>query len=326
MGASPWGLIKQTVTDWLDDKAPRLGAALAFYSVLSLAPLLVIVLAIAGFVFDEEAARGEIVSQIEGLVGHDGAQAIQDLIVHAQRPAEGILATLLGTITLLLGASGVFGELQDSLNTIWEVRPKPGRGIWGMIRDRFFSFAMVLGTAFLLIVSLVVSATLAAAGNFATELMPAWEVILPLIGMVISFAIITLLFAAIFKFVPDVRIAWRDVWIGAIVTAALFSLGKYALGLYLGRSGVSSAYGAAGSLVVLVIWVYYSAQILFFDAELTQVYARSRGSDIVPSRNAESVLVEAGRSSPPIVEPEKMGPSDSCRSLSVPAVRTNSIE
>jgi hypothetical protein len=173
-----------------------------------------------------------------------------------------------------------------------------------MIRDRFFSFAMVLGTAFLLIVSLVVSATLAAAGKFASELLPAWEMLLPAIGIVISFAVITFLFAAIFKFVPDVRIAWKDVWIGAIITAALFTLGKYALGLYLGRSGVSSAYGAAGSLVVLVVWVYYSAQILFFGAELTQVYARSRGSDIVPSKNAEPILADAGRS-----PPSRLGPT-----------------
>jgi len=286
-------IVKQTAAKWSEDRGPRLGAALAFYSVLSLAPLLVIVLAVAGAAFGDEAARGEIVGQIEGLVGRDGAAAIQDLITHAHQPKRGLLATILGTITLLVGASGVFGELQDSLNTIWHVQPKAGRRLWSVVGDRFLSFAMVLGTAFLLLVSLVVSALLAAVGKLLGSYLSGFDWFLPAIGCAGSFAVVTAIFALIFKVVPDVRIAWRDVWVGAAVTGLLFTLGKLILGLYLGRSGLASAYGAAGSLVVLVVWVYYSAQILFFGAELTQVYARYGGSPIVPARNAEF------RNSPP---------------------------
>ncbi len=292
-----WAILKKTGNDWLEDKAPRLGAALAFYSVLSLAPLLVIVLAIAGSAFGEEAARGEIVSQIQGLVGTKGAEAIQDLIVHAQRPGEGTMAAILGTITLLFGASGVFGELQDSLNTIWNVRARPGGGIWGFLRERFLSFAMVLGTAFMLVVSLVISAILAALGKYMGGLFQGFDALVGSVEAVISFTVITGLFALIFKMVPDVEIGWRDTLMGAVVTALLFIVGKFLLGLYLGRSGIASAYGAAGSLVVLVVWIYYSAQILYFGAELTQAYTHHFRADVAPSTNAECVVQEVRRRS-----------------------------
>ncbi len=288
-----WEVLKQTSSEWLDDHAARLGAALAFYSVLSLAPLLVIVLAIAALVFGEEAARGQLVAQIEDMVGTEGARAIQEIIAHAQKPEAGILATVLGVVTLLFGAAGVFGQLQDALNTIWEIQSKPGRGIWGFLKARFFSFAMVLGTGFLLLVSLVLSAALAALGKYMTDALPGLGPVWQVVNFGVSFGVITLLFALIFKVVPDVIIAWKDVWVGAALTALLFTLGKFLLGLYLGRSSVGSAYGAAGSLVVLVVWIYYSAQILFFGAEFTQVYAKRYGLQIVPTKDAIPLTEEA---------------------------------
>ncbi|MBI3861912.1 MAG: YihY/virulence factor BrkB family protein [Planctomycetia bacterium] len=286
---------REAATKWSVDKGQRLGAALAFYSVLSIAPLLVIMMAAAGAIFGDKAASGEIESQIEGLIGREGALAIQDLIVHAQRPKEGIVATVLGTLTLLLGASGVFGEMQDSLNLIWRCRARPGRSLQAYLSDRLLSFVMVLGTAFLLIVSLVISALLAAAEKILGAMFSGFEVFSPALGMGTSFLVLTLLFALIFKFVPDVWISWREVWGGAAVTSLLFALGKHLFGLYLGRSGVASAYGAAGSLVVLIIWTYYSAQILYFGAELTWVTARRRGTRTVPARNAELI--------PPTISP-----------------------
>lgn len=266
-------MVQQTFTEWLEDKAPQLGAALAFYSILSLAPLLIIVLAIAGAFFGDDAARGEIVQQIQGMVGKEGAEAIQEILKNANKPMTGTLATVLGAITLLFGASGVFGQLQDSLNTIWDVKPK-ATGIAGVIQARFFSFAMVLGTGFLLLVSLVLSAALSALGNYMSGLLPGADALWGVANFVISLGLITVLFALIFKLVPDADVEWNDVWIGAFITALLFAAGKSLLGMYLGSQGIGSAYGAAGSLVVLVVWVYYSAQILFFGAEFTQVYSR----------------------------------------------------
>jgi membrane protein len=302
-----WDLLKQTYAEWVEDKAPRLGAALAFYSILSFAPLLVIAIAIAGAVFGEEAARGEIVGQIDQLVGHEGAVAIQQMIEHANRPGAGLVAATLGIATLLIGASGAFGQLQDALNTIWEVRPKPGRGVWGFIRDRFLSFVMVLGTGFLLMTSLVISAAIAGLSKYLTDLLPgAW--IWQVVNQVVSFGVFTLLFALIFKYVPDAKVAWKDVWVGAAVTALLFTIGKFLLGVYLGRGSVGSAYGAAGSLVVLVVWIYYSAQILFFGAELTQVYAKRHGSRIEPADYAER-LPELDRAKQGLVRREEAVPS-----------------
>lgn len=281
-----WSILRETFQEWQEDKAPQLGASLAFYSLLSLAPLVVIALAIAGAFFGDEAARGELVSQIRGLVGSEGGQAIEEMITHARKPTAGVLATLLGTATLLFGASGVFGQLQEALNTIWNVKPKPGRGIWGLVKDRFFSFTMVLGTGFLLLVSLALSASLAAVGRYLGGLIPEAQAAWAVVNGLVSFAVVAALFALIFKYVPDVAIRARDVLVGAVITAAFFTVGKFALGLYLGTQGIGSAYGAAGSLVVLVVWVYYSAQILLFGAEFTQVYARHAGVAAPPTANA----------------------------------------
>ena len=282
-------LLKQTYQKWSEDKAPRLGAALAYYTVFSLAPLLVVVIAVAGLVFGQKAAEGQIVGQLGGLVGEQSAQAIQTMIASAWKPTSGIVATIIGTATLLLGASGVFGQLQDALNTVWGVKPKPNVGIWGMLRQRFASMSTLLGTAFLLMVSLVLSAALAAVGAAVHGWLPAPEAVLQVLNFILSFAVISLLFAMMFKLLPDVKITWRDVWLGGIVTALLFTVGQYALGLYLGKSEVGSSFGAAGSLVILLVWIYYSAQILLFGAQFTVVYANTAGSRIVPSEIARPV-------------------------------------
>ncbi|MCI0396072.1 MAG: YihY/virulence factor BrkB family protein [Chloroflexi bacterium] len=288
-----FNLVKRTFKDWSEDKATRLAAALAYYTVFSIPPLLLIAIAVAGQVFGEEAAHNQISGQISGLIGPDGAQAVEEMIENARQPAGGLLATIAGVVVLLFGASGVFGQLQDAMNTIWEVMPKPGRGILGTIRARFFSFTMVLGVAFLLLVSLLISAALAALDEFVVGLLPGFEVVLQIVNGVVSLAVITFLFALIFKYVPDVKIAWSDVGIGAAITALLFTLGKIAIGLYLGNSAVSSTYGAAGSLVVILLWVYYSVQILFLGAEFTQVYANNYGSHIVADRGAIPLTEEA---------------------------------
>jgi membrane protein len=294
-----WRLLIQTFSDWYNDKAPELGAALAFYTALSVAPLLVIVLGIAALVFGQQAASGEIINQMQQMVGEQGAKAIADMIQSANQPTKGTIATVLSVVTLLFGASGVFGELQSALNSIWRVQPKPGRGIWGIIRDRFVSFAMVLGVAFLLLVSLVISTVLAAMGTLLNQLPDSLHWIAQVLNAGVSFVVITLLFAMIFRVLPDVKIAWRDVWLGAIVTAALFTVGKTAIGLYLGQSAMASSYGVAGSFVVFLVWVYYSAQILYFGAELTKVYANQFGSKIVPAENAMPIAAAPAPAQPP---------------------------
>jgi membrane protein len=288
-----WSLLGQTFSEWSEDKVPQLGAALAFYSALSIAPLLVIVLGVAAMFFGEDAARGELDNQIQSMVGEEGGKAIQDMIANANKPTTGTIATVLSVITLLFAASGVFGQLQDSLNTIWEVKPKPGRGIFGMLRDRFLSLAMVMGIAFLLLVSLLVSAVLATLGTVLDRLPESLHWLSQGINLVVSVGVITVLFAMMFKFLPDVKMAWRDVWLGAFITAVLFTLGKFAIGLYLGHSTMASSYGVAGSFVVLLVWVYYSAQILFLGAEFTQVYANRFGSRIRPAENAVPLTAEA---------------------------------
>jgi membrane protein len=282
-------LLKKTFAEWNEDKAPRLAAALAYYTVFSLAPLLIIVIAISGLVFGREAAQGQIVGQIQGLVGEQGAQVIQTMIEGASKPSASILATIIGLATLLLGAGGLFGQLQDALNTIWEVQPKPGRGIFGMLQTRFLSFTLVVGTGFLLLVSLVLSAALQAFSGYLGGLFPNAGIVLQIVNILLSFAVITLLFAMIYKVLPDVKIAWSDVWIGAVATALLFTIGKFLIELYLGRSSTASTFGAAGSLVVLLLWVYYAAQILLLGAEFTQVYANQYGSHVVPSKHAMAV-------------------------------------
>lgn len=288
-----WSLLKRTGEDWVEDKAARLAAALAYYTVLSLAPLLVVAVSVAGLVFGEDAARGQITAQIQGFVGPEAGEAIQSILAHAKKPSAGIIGTIAGGAVLLFGASGVFGELQESLNTIWEVQPKPGRGVWGLIRDRLFSFTMVLGVAFLLLVSLVISAGLAAAGDVLSSRLPGGEALWHVINFVVGVAVITGLFALIYKVVPDVKIKFGDVLVGALVTALLFTVGKLLIGLYIGKSSVGSPFGAAGSLVVIVVWVYYSANILFLGAEFTQVYATQFGSRIRPTENAMAVTEEA---------------------------------
>lgn len=287
--ASAWKLLTETFADWNEDKAPRLAAALAYYALFSLAPLLVIAIAVAGLVFGREAVEGQLFGQIKGFVGDTGAAAIQEMIKGASSPTAGIIATIIGVVTLLFGAAGLFGQLQDALNTIWEVQPKPNQGIWAMLRQRFFSFGMVLGTGFLLLISLVLSTVLAAVGEYGRQLLPGVDILWNVINLLIAFAVTTGLFALIFKFVPDAEIGWSDVWVGAVVTALLFSLGRFALAQYLGRGSFGTTYGAAGSLIIVLLWIYYSAQILFFGAEFTQVYARTYGSRIQPASNAERV-------------------------------------
>ena len=286
-----WPVVKEAGTQWNADKAPRLGAALAYYAIFSIAPLLVVAIGIAGFVFGKEAAQGQISSQVEQLVGKQGGEAVEAMVESASRPGTGTLGTVLGIAMLLLGAAGLFGQLQDALNTVWEVKPKPGRGAWGFIRDRFLSVSMVLSVAFLLLISLIASAVLSAMsgllGDFQTG------VVGQVVTTALDLVVITLMFALIFRFLPDAEIAWRDVWFGAAITAVLFTLGKFLIGLYLGRAGVASAYGAAGSLAVLLVWLYYATQIFLFGAELTKAYANQMGSRIKPKEYAELVTAEA---------------------------------
>lgn len=293
-----WGILKQTASDWVDDDASRLAASLAFYTLLSLAPLVIIAVAIAGLLLGPEAARGQIAGALSEVVGHEAAKGIQAVVANAKSTASGTIGTIIGAITLFVGASGVFGELQFALNSIWEVRTKPGGGVLGEIKTRFFSFTMVLGVAFLLLVSLVLSAFLSAVGSFFATSLPGGELFWQVLNFTISMAMVTVLFALIFKYVPDVLIEWDDVWIGAGVTALLFTIGKSLLGLYLGKASVGSSYGAAGSLVVLVVWVYYSAQILFLGAEFTQVQAKQRGRFIRPSKRAVAFERSSGLGEP----------------------------
>ena len=281
-----WILLKETGEDFVDDNVTRLAGALAYFTLLSLAPLVVIAIAIAGLAVDEEALRGRLGTELGAVVGPSGDAAVRAIVENAKTPSTGIVSSALGIVVLLFGASGVFGELQSALNTIWEVAPKPGRGIWGTIKDRLFSFAMVMGVAFLLLVSLLLSTALAAAGRFFEHSLPGGEAVWQVLNFLISFGVVSALFAVTFKVVPDAEVRWRDVWIGAVVTAFLFSVGKFLIGLYLGKSTVASSYGAAGSIVLLVIWVYYSSTILFLGAEFTQVYAKRFGSRIRPSENA----------------------------------------
>jgi membrane protein len=281
-------LIKETYLRWSDDKVPRLGAALAYYTVFSIVPLLIIVIGIAGLVFGEEAAQTYIMAQVQSLVGPQSAEALEEMLKTANKPSYGYTATGIALVTLLVGASGVFAQLQDALNDIWKVEPKSGRGIVGLIKDRFLSFLAVLGTGFLLLVSLVVSAILSAAGKFVSGWLPAPEAVLHVVNLVVSFAVITVLFAMMFKFLPDARIEWNDVWIGAALTSLLFTIGKFLISLYLGKADIGSAFGAAGSFVIVLVWVYYSSQLLLFGAEFTAVYADRFGSRILPSTSQEA--------------------------------------
>lgn len=265
------GILKSAAVDWWEDKAPRLGAALAYYSLFSLAPLLVLSTAIAGIALGREAVEGRLVGELSSLVGREAGEALQAMIANARKPASSTIATIIGIGVLLVGASGVFGELQDALNTIWEVKPKKGGGFKGFLKERFLSFAMVLVIGFLLLTSLVISTVLSAVGEWvSSSIDPSFAILWQGVNIVVSLAVITGLFALIFKFLPDAKIAWGDVWFGSLITSALFAIGKLGISFYLAHSTVASVYGAAGSLVVILIWLYYSSQILFFGAEITQ--------------------------------------------------------
>ena len=284
------GLFRDTFKDWSEDKAARLGASLAYYTMFSLGPLLVIVVAIASLVFDD--AQGQIVSKISGIVGKEGGDVIGQTMENANRGGGSIIATIIGIVTLLFGAAGVFGQLKDALNTIWEVKPKPGLGFLNTIKERFFSFTMVLGTGFLLLVSLVISAAVSAFGEILRNLVPGADIIGQVLSFLVSFAVVAMMFSLLFKFLPDVKIAWSDVWIGGVVTAALFLLGQFALGLYISMGNVGSAFGAFSAIIIILVWIYYSAQILFLGAEFTQVYTNRFGSRVRPEAHAEFATEE----------------------------------
>ncbi len=273
------GLLKASVRAWLEDYAPSMGAALSYYTLFSLAPMLLIVISVAGLVFGAEAARGEIVSQLEGMVGADGARAAQDLLQSASAPAAGVIATIVGFLTLLIGATSVFGELQSDLDRIWKASAaKEHSGIVALVRTRLLSFGMILAIGFLLLVSLVISAALAALGRLWGPAFADRELTLQAISLATSFVVFSILFAIIYKILPRVQVGWRDVWVGTAFTAALFIAGKFAIGLYLGKAGLASTFGAASSLVVLMVWVYYSAQIFLLGAEFTWLFAHKYGS------------------------------------------------
>ncbi len=279
-----WSLLKATYKEWSDDNASVLAAALSYYTAVSIAPLLIIIIAIVGFFYGEQAARGQLVAQIQGIVGTEGAKFIQDVIANAHKPTVGTIAGILSIATLLWGSTNVFEQLHSSLNAIWDIEAKKTSGIWATIKERFLSFTLVLGIGFLLLVSLVLSAVLTILSTWFDHLLPGAGWLWQVVNFVISFGVVTLLFGLIYKVLPDAKIAWHDVWLGAAVTALLFTIGKFLLGLYLGNT--SSAYGAAGSLVVFLLWVYYSTQILFLGAEFTQVYANQYGKGIQPSSKA----------------------------------------
>ena len=293
-----WLLVKEAAGDWSDDRAARLGAALAYYTVFSIVPLLVLFIAIIGLVFGQESAQAAVMEQISTLIGERSAAAIKEMIQKANEPSTGIVSSSIAIGTLLLGAAGFFGQLKDALDTVWGVEPKAGRGISGYIKDNFLSFVTILGTGFLLLVSLIVSTALSAVGKWLGMLLPLPEAILQGINFLFSFLFITALFALIFKVLPAARIAWADVWMGAAITSALFTIGKFAIGLYLGKSNVASGFGAAGSLVLVLVWVYYSTQILLYGAEFTQVYANRMGERIHATKEAT------------VVSPKKADPLD----------------
>jgi len=274
-----WAMVKDAASAWIDDYAPSMGAALSYYTVFSLAPLLLIVISIAGLVFGEEAARGEIFGQVVQLMGADAAKAVEDLLASVNKPAQGIASVALGVGLLLVGATTVFGELQDALDRIWRAPARErSAGWWQLLRARLLSFGMILGIAFLLMVSLVLGAVISALGKWWDDFFGGWETLAQIVNLVVGFFMTAGVFAMIYKLMPRVQVRWQDVWLGSVVTAALFTIGKFLIGLYIGKSGIASGFGAAGSLIVVFVWVYYSAQIFLMGAEFTWVYARTFGS------------------------------------------------
>jgi membrane protein len=295
-----FSLLKQTAIEWLDDKAPQLGAALAYYTVFSLAPLVLVLLAIIGVLFREDPAGAwsRITEQMGYFLDKSAVQVVTDIAQEASKPGKSAMATVIGIALALFGASGVFGQLQDALNTIWGVKAKPGEGIASFLRARFVSFGMLGGVFFLLLVSLTIEALLKGFSHYVQAHLPGGLAIAVSVYLVFDFAVVVMLFAMIFKFLPDAKIQWRDVWIGAVMTAIFFGVGKWVLGLYLGSGAASSAYGAASSLITLLLWIYYSSQILLFGAEFTQVYANQAGRRVEPSEHAvpiEATEVEKSR-------------------------------
>jgi membrane protein len=292
-----WSPLQETANQWLEHKDARLGAALAYYSIFSLGPLIVIAIAIAGFVFGAETVQTQVVGGLHGLLGDSGAQAIDAMLKGANKPREGILATVIGVGTLVFAAVGVVVQLKDALNTVWEVESPLGSGIWRFVRTYVWSLAGVLSLGFLLLISMLLTAALSAAGKYIAPYLP--EAMLQIAGFLASFAVIAVLFAMMFKWLPDTPITWRDVWLGAILTAALFEVGKFLIGLYIGKQGLESTYGAAASIVVLLIWIYYTAQLVLMGAEFTNVYARRYGSrrdaPAAEHRGSQAQSAEPGR-------------------------------
>ena len=286
-----FNLLKQTFQEWLQDKAPQLGAALAYYTVFSLAPLVLVLVAIVGVLFrdDPGGAWNKLTQHMSYFLDQSAVRVVQNIAQQASQPGKGLIATIVGVALALFGASGVFGQLQDALNTIWGVKAKPGRGVWGFLRSRFLSLGMVAGVCFLLLVSLTLESVLKAFSHYVQSVLPGGIVIALAVYLIFDFAVIVLLFAMIFKLLPDAKVQWRDVWIGAVMTAILFGIGKWLLGFYLGSGAAGSAYGAASSLITLLLWVYYSSQILLFGGEFTQVYAARAGRGVEPAEYAVRV-------------------------------------
>jgi membrane protein len=279
-----WQLLKTIWKEWNEDQASLLAAALSYYTAVSIAPLLVLVVVIVGLFLGQQAAQSQLIVQLQGAMGKEGSQFLQTILQNADQPKLASAAGVLSFLTLIWGSTNVFAQLQNSLNKIWNVERKPGGGVWATIRSRLLSFTMVLGVAFMLLVSLVLSTVLTTLVDIGHGLLPGADWVWEVVNFLVSFGVTTFLFAAIYKVLPDADIAWRDVWLGAVVTALLFTLGKFVLGLYLANAG--NAYGAVGSVVVFLLWVFYSAQILFMGAEFTQVYARRFGKGIQPAANA----------------------------------------
>jgi len=285
---SIWSILKQTFSEFSEDNVLRLSAALAYYSIFSIGPLLAIIVGLAGLAFGSDSVRHQIEQQLKGMIGENSAKTVESMM-SAQKHGTSLVTTIVGVVVLLFGAAGVFGQLQDSLNTIWEVKPKPGAGIWNTLRNRFLSFSMVLGVGFLLLVSMALSTALSA---LVAHFGPGAGWLAHGLDFIVSFVVVTLLFAMIFKYLPDVHVPWRKVWVGAIGTTVLFTIGKILLGVYLGRQSTSSAYGAAGSVILILLWVYYASVIMLFGAEFTQVYAKRSGAVIRPTAYAVPVTTE----------------------------------
>lgn len=291
-----FALLKATAQGWSDDSVSTLSGSLAYSTIFSIAPLLIIAIGIVGFVFGSQSSSGAIFSSIQGLLGPEASKAIQGMVeAAAKKPESGLVATIAGIVISLVGASSVFQQIQQSLNFIWKVRAKPRSGLSHFLKQRLLSFSMILVIAFLLLVSLVLSTGLSVVGNLMGDVLPGGMALWHIFNIVISFVIISGLFAAIFKILPDVKLAWHDVWVGAAVTSLLFTLGKTLIGIYLGHSSVASAYGAAGSFVVVLLWVYYSSAIMFFGAEFTRIYVTRNGKQVSPTDDSELISIQTLR-------------------------------